>query len=93
MPASEMAEESIRIGRYMRADAVPMDPHNAYTIYARNGSMIGIVEWYPRWREYVFQPDDQTVVLSHQCLRDLAMFLCKAKRWDAPEREAWRNGG
>ncbi len=74
----------IRIGRFLTAETVLLDPHDAYTIHARNGDTIGFVEWYPRWKEYVFQADDQTV-LSHQCLRDMAMFLCKAKRWDASE--------
>lgn len=70
--------DSVRIGRFMRAERVPVDPHDAYTVHARNGETIGLVEWYPRWKEYVFLPDDRSA-LSHQCLRDMAMFLCKAE--------------
>lgn len=71
----------IPIGRFMHAEAVPMDPHDAYLIHSRNGDTIGMVEWYARWSEYVFQPESDAA-LSHQCLRDMAMFLCKAKGWD-----------
>lgn len=65
----------MKIGKYMTARAVGMAPREVYTIHARDGAIIGMVEWYPRWRQYVFAPDHDAA-LSHECLTDLARF-CK----------------
>jgi hypothetical protein len=47
-----------------------------FTIHQRDGAALGYVEWYPKWREYVFMPGDD-VTLSGGCMRDLALFLSK----------------
>lgn len=77
----------MRIGNHMTAEPVGMAPREVYTIHAKDGAALGYVEWYPRWRKYVFQPD-QDAVFSADCLRDLATFLrkCKAHQHSAAEK-------
>ena len=36
-------------------------------------SIIGTIEWYDRWRKYVFAPGWETV-FEEDCLRDIAAF-------------------
>lgn len=37
-------------------------------------ALLGVVEWYPRWRQFIFEPAPSTV-FSHDCLLDIADFL------------------
>jgi len=67
-----------RVGRYMQAEAVGTAPHETWLIRARDGAELGYIEWYPRWGQYVLQPED-TAVFSADCLRDLALFIAKCK--------------
>jgi len=64
---------SIPIGKHMHAEHLGMNPE-VYTIHARDKSILGHAEWYPRWRGYVFSPDDR-IVLSWDCCLELARFL------------------
>jgi hypothetical protein len=64
---------SIPIGKHMHAEHLGMNPE-VYTIHARDKSILGHAEWYPRWRGYVFSPDDG-IVLSWDCCLELARFL------------------
>ncbi len=63
----------MNIGKFLMARSVGMAPREVYTIHARGGDIIGAVEWYPRWRQYCFSPECD-VVLSEECMRDLAAF-------------------
>jgi len=40
----------------------------------RSGDILGVVEWYGPWRQYVFQPDPNTEY-NKGCLLDIADFL------------------
>lgn len=64
---------TIPIGKYMHAEHLGCEPE-VYTIYARDGSILGHAEWYPRWRGYIFCPDDG-IVLSWECCLELSRFL------------------
>lgn len=79
-PQNEWRRPVIKIGRFMQARPVGMAPHEVYTIHARsNGTVLGMVEWHARWREYVVQME-QDAVLSTECLQDLAAFLDNCNR-------------
>lgn len=68
---------TIPIGKYMHAEPLlcdPCDPHDLYTIHARDKSILGHAEWYPRWRGYVFSPE-AGIVLSWDCCLELSRFL------------------
>lgn len=39
-----------------------------------SGGLLGIVTWYPSWRQYVLEPSCSTV-WSNGCLRDVTAFL------------------
>jgi hypothetical protein len=62
----------------MAAEPVGCEPE-VYTIHARNKSVLGHAEWYPRWRGYVFSPEDG-IVLSHDCCLEMARFLESCNR-------------
>lgn len=55
-----------------------------WTIETLDGSTLGHVSWFGRWRQYCFFPDEATV-FERQCLRDIATF-CETK-----SREYGRN--
>ena len=65
--------ESIRVGKYMTAEPLGCDPE-VYEILGRDGSSLGYAEWYPKWRRFVFCPDNY-VVLSSDCCAAMAEFL------------------
>jgi hypothetical protein len=51
-----------------------------YTVTAnRGGEQLGVIRWFGRWHQYVFEPSGHTVY-SAGCLRDLADFLDQARR-------------
>ena len=64
----------IPIGKHMHAKHLGCEPHEVYTIHSRDGSLLGYAEWYPRWRGYVFKPDDDAV-FSWDCCLELSWFL------------------
>lgn len=69
------------LGQYMVAELTPRQPDSGKTkrwiLRNRNsGLTMGFVEWYGRWREYVFCPTiAEATVHSAGCLRDIAAFL------------------
>jgi len=40
----------------------------------RHGYSLGLIQWYGRWRQYVFVPGPETV-FNRDCLRDIAQYL------------------
>ena len=72
----EAAMIVLRVGKYMTSEAVGTSPRDTYIIHAKDGSTLATVEWYPRWRQYVVDPE-RGAVFSADCLRDLATF-CEA---------------
>jgi hypothetical protein len=69
--------ESIRVGKYMTAE--PLDWYGEmYEVRGRDGSTLGYTEWYPKWRRFVFRPDNY-VVLSSDCCAAMAAFLSEQK--------------
>ncbi len=68
----------MKIGKYMTAKAIVTSPRGIYTIHAVDDSIVGSVEWYPRWRKYVFEAEDGAV-FSHDCMMAMAHFLDSMK--------------
>ena len=48
-----------------------------------DGNSLGTIYWYPKWRQYVFQPiileENENTIWSNDCLRELLSFLDKLK--------------
>ena len=82
---------TIPIGKYMHAEPLLCDPHEVYTIHARDKSIIGHAEWYPRWRGYVFSPNDG-IVLSWDCCLELSRFLENCNKADRLTADAVDSG-
>lgn len=72
----------MKIGKYMTAEVVGLREPDAYLVRDSRGADLGLIEWYPRREQYVFQPD-HGAVFSSDCLRSLAMFLSKCKNHQA----------
>ena len=69
-----MSDTGIKIGKYMTAHRVPMDPHDVYTIQDRSGSIIGTVDYYKAWKQYCFSPESGSI-FSDGCLGSMSDFL------------------
>jgi len=67
--------------KHIRFEADP----DGWVCLAKGGGVLGGTLFYPRWKQYIFQPND--AVFSHDCLTDIADFL---KQLNAP---AARSGG
>jgi len=47
---------------------------NTYEVSAKQDNLVlGVINWYARWRKYVFEPTPNTIYEEH-CLRDIAEF-------------------
>lgn len=64
----------IPIGPYMRARSLDITDRGEWEIIDRAGKVLGLVDYYPRWRAHIFTPEDGAV-LSHDCLTALAAFV------------------
>jgi hypothetical protein len=50
-----------------------------WTVLTNHGDALGAVQWFPRWRQYCFDPREATT-FNAGCLRDLATFLGRVNR-------------
>ena len=48
---------------------------NIYLVTNIDDEELGMIAWYPTWRQYVFAPTD--IVMSRDCTRQMADFLDK----------------
>jgi len=56
---------------------------NVYEISSRlHGFKLGIIKWFPRWRQYSFFPESQTIY-SYDCLEYISNFIKKLKEQHA----------
>jgi hypothetical protein len=79
------------LGSYMVAEEMPNPGRKTrrWSVTARSGGTLGIVQWYGAWRQYVFQPGTMSE-FSAGCLRDLAAFLERVNREHGQSRTAQR---
>lgn len=78
--------ERTELGRFMYAEPDGRAGAPSWRICnKRHQDMLGLVEWNPRWREFVFSPVCGGVIFSADCLREIAGFL---ERQNAQKKEA-----
>ena len=67
--------DSMRVGKFMLAETVVPAPNGVWLVRSiKSGVVLGGIEWYAPWRQYVFQPERDTEY-SPDCLRALAAFM------------------
>jgi hypothetical protein len=56
--------------------------HNGKTAYVclnkKSGGILGFIEWYLEWNQYVLVPDSEMIVFSAECLDHIAHFIRQA---------------
>jgi hypothetical protein len=76
----ESLKSGVSLGRYMNAHALGLDQkRDVVTISSRNNNVLGVFEYHPEWRQYVFCADD-SAIFSHDCISELADFCQKLNR-------------
>ena len=70
----QSADQPIRVGRFMTAHEVMPHPRGAWMVRGKGDAVLGYVEWYAPWRQYVFQPARDTE-FSSDCLRAVTSFM------------------
>jgi hypothetical protein len=65
-----------QIGKYLDALLMPGGPKTSrWRIVSRTQrTVLGVVQWFPRWRQYCFDPSGMTT-FNAECLDDIARFL------------------
>lgn len=75
------------IGKYLSAENIKNQNGGSSRIWRiRNrggGDELGLVTYYPRWRQWVFDPEYSTTY-SAGCLREIADFLDRIKQEESP---------
>lgn len=72
----------VAIGKYLSVRRGPADTARrtlCWTVLGARGDALGFVCWFPRWRQYCFEPCLDTV-FNEGCLVDLAAFLRRVNR-------------
>ena len=64
----------MKVGKYMTAEPVGIEPEAYIVSTARTGDKIGLIEWYKPFREYTFDAESGAI-FSHECLKSLAVFV------------------
>jgi len=59
-----------RIGKFLRVEDMGIE----WAVFGNDGSVLGAVKWYPRWRRHVLCECDDAI-FSWDCLRDLSAWL------------------
>ena len=74
--------------KFFTVESVDFGSYNRHRLVARKGFVLGTIEWYPPWRQFVRAPAD-TTVWSAGCLRDVldAMEKIELERSDAALRQ------
>lgn len=77
-----LLDHPTRIGKYLtvkRAGQKPSRKTKRWAVLANDGSHLGSVTWFGKWRQYTFDPAPATT-FNHQCLLDIAGFLDRINR-------------
>lgn len=74
-----------KLGRFMSAYPVSNGKLTPWIIKDSRGHVLGEVEWYQPWAQFVFCADDRAV-FSHDCLNHISVFL-RTIRSDNPSKE------
>ena len=62
--------------QYIHFELVQLKPKTAVygCLNNNSGDVLGVVQWYPAWRQYCYFPAEPTVY-SLGCLRDIGCFV------------------
>ena len=69
-----------KIGKFLTVKEIPQgisNPILAYQLFNKNGADLGYIEWFPRWRCYIFAPTSLHSAFDATCLIDIANFCEK----------------
>lgn len=78
----DLREREARIGKYLtvyRNERPPEFKTQIWSVLSEDGDLLGTVEWYGRWRQYVFSPQPNAV-FHGECLTDLSSFVTRATK-------------
>jgi len=65
---------SFSIGTHMDAEVIDKKPKTkVWRITSKHGAILGVVKWFPQWRQYCFFIGE--LVFSSSCFRDIDYFL------------------
>lgn len=66
------------ISKYLEFNIIEEKPKTkAIAVYSkRNGEILGTIEWFGRWRQYAFFPENKTV-FNTECLNDIKVYISK----------------
>lgn len=64
----------LHIGPYMTAIPLQITDRGEWEVRDRQNMVLGLIDYYPRWRQHVFIPE-RGAVLSHDCLRAISDFI------------------
>lgn len=75
------------MSKYIEFDEVMPAPGGVWVIRnKKTDSIIGYIEWYDRWRQYVTKFNNDSV-WSHECLTDISKFLRTQNAMDMEEEQ------
>jgi len=60
-----------RIGKYLRVEDMGIE----WAVLANDGSCLGSIQWYPRWKRHIFCEAEHEAAFSWDCLRDLSVWM------------------
>jgi hypothetical protein len=41
----------------------------------KSNTLLGTIEWYPRWNQYCFVPNGKNIIFNSTCLLDIVDFI------------------
>lgn len=87
MTQLDLGTDSLQaLGKYLVVEAMAHGPETTWWWIVRNKKSeraLGHIEWYPPWRQFVFQPHEG-IVLNNTCMQDIASFLGDCNTMHAP---------
>lgn len=46
-----------------------------WRVESNNGEQLGLIRWYPQWRQYCFFNNTDNMIYAQSCLKDIANFI------------------
>ena len=82
----ELGTDTVQvIGKYLVVERGGRDGLGGswWIVRTRRGTALGMIEWYNRWRQYIFRPKPHTEY-NNTCLQDIANFLGECNTLERP---------
>ena len=70
------ASLKVKMSKYLEFELLEQKPKTKVigVISKHHGDMIGIIKWFPRWRQYALYPGNGTV-FNAECLNDIQSYI------------------